>query len=334
MHELRKDPISDRWVIVANDRLRRVDDFTRSSVPATRTQADCPFCEGSENSTPPEVMAYRHGSAPNQPGWSLRVVPSKYPVLRVEGELNREGEGLLDRMDGVGAHEIVIESPAHVLSMTDLPDAAIEQLLGAFRERVRDLRNDQRLRYVMLFKNYGEAAGAHLEHSHSQLIALPVIPPQVLEELSVAEHYYDLKERCIFCDMIRQELKAGTRIVAETDQFVVLQPYAARFPFETWILPKSHQSRYEDANAQQLTNLAWVLRNTLRRIERVLERPAYNLLVHTAPLQDQSSPHYHWHIEIIPKLTRIAGFEWGTGVHINPTPPEEAAKFLRDAGIA
>jgi UDPglucose--hexose-1-phosphate uridylyltransferase len=333
MPELRKDPISERWVIIASDRVRHPGDFMRDSVPNMRSDRICPFCPGHEGKTPPELLAYRNGSQPNEPGWSLRVVPNKFPVLRVEGDLDREGDGLFDRMDGVGAHEMVIETSDHALSMTELSESSIEQVLWAFRERVCDLRNDPRLRYVMLFKNYGEAAGSQLEHTHSQLIALPVVPKRVQEELEVARRYYDFKERCIFCDLIRQETKAGIRVVTETDQFVVVEPYAPRFPFETWILPRSHQSHFEDASGSSLNNLAWVLKNTLRKLERVLERPPYNLLIHTAPLREAASAHYHWHIEIIPKLTRVAGFEWGTGFYINPTPPEESARFLRDAGL-
>ena len=333
MPELRKDPISERWVIIANDQVRRPSDFVRDSVPAVRFERICPFCPGHEDTTPPELLAHRNGSGANQPGWSLRVVPSKFPVLRVEGDLQREGEGLFDRMDGIGAHEMVIETPEHALRMTELSDANIEEVFWAFRERMRDLRNDHRLRYVLLFKNYGESAGAQLEHTHSQLIALPVVPKRVQEELDVARRYYDFKERCIFCDLVRQEMKAGTRVVTETDQYLVVEPYAARFPFETWILPKRHQSHFEESGGAEFGNLAWVLKTTLRKLERVLERPPYNLLIHTAPLQEASCPYYHWHIEIIPKLTRVAGFEWGTGVYINPTPPEESAKFLRDAGL-
>ena len=186
-------------------------------------------------------------------------------------------------------------------------------MLWAFRDRVNDLKNDRRLRYVMLFKNQGEAAGATLEHTHSQLIALPVVPKRVQEEVEGAKAYYDFKERCIFCDLIRQEAKSRARIVTETDRFVVLEPYAARFPFETWIMPKQHKSHFEDADSSSLENLAWVLRSTLRKIEKVLEWPPYNFLIHTAPLQEAANPYFHWHIEVIPKLTRVAGFEWGSG---------------------
>ena len=334
MPELRKDPVTDRWVIIATDRARRPADFVREPVSATPSGRFCPYGPGNESKTPPEVMAYRGATGRNQPGWSLRVVPNKFPVLGIEGELHREGEGLFDKMQGIGAHEVVIESPDHALSITELSDRAIEQVLWAFRDRMRDLKNDRRLRYVLLFKNHGEPAGATLEHSHSQLIALPVVPKRVTEELEGAQKYYQFKERCVFCDIIRQELRAGTRVVTETDEYAAIAPYAARFPFETWILPRQHRSHYEDTDPSQLKNLAWVLKSTLRKLEKVLERPAYNLLIHTAPLQEAGTQYYHWHIEIIPKLTRVAGFEWGTGFYINPTPPEESAQFLRDAGLA
>jgi UDPglucose--hexose-1-phosphate uridylyltransferase len=333
MPELRKDPVSERWVIIATDRVRRPSDFARESLPVTSSGRFCPFCEGHESKTPPEVLAYRNGSAANQPGWSLRVIPNKFPVLQIEGDLDREGEGLFDRMHGIGAHEVVIEAPHHALNITELADYAVEQVLWAFRDRVLDLKNDRRLRYVLLFRNQGEAAGATLEHTHSQLIALPVVPMRVQEELEVSQRYYRFKERCLFCDLVRQEIRTETRVVTETDHFVVLAPYAARFPFETWIVPRHHRSHFEDADAPQLKNLAWVLKSTLKKLEKVLERPPYNMVIHTAPLQEPVSHSYHWHIEIIPRLTRVAGFEWGTGFYINPTPPEESAMFLRDAGL-
>jgi UDPglucose--hexose-1-phosphate uridylyltransferase len=333
MPELRRDPVTERWVIISTDRVRRPSDFVREPVPSAPSGRFCPFCTGNETKTPPEVLAYRNGSGANQPGWWVRVIPNKFPVLGIEGDLEREGEGLFDRMQGIGAHEVVIETPDHALSITELSERTIEQVLWAFRERVNDLKNDRRLRYVLLFKNHGETAGATLEHTHSQLIALPVVPKRVAEELEVARRYYEFKERCLFCDLIRQEIRDGSRVVIETDRFAVLEPYAPRFPFETWILPRRHGSHYEKIDGQDIQNLAWVLKSTLRKLEKTLERPAYNLLIHTAPLQESSTAFYHWHIEVIPKLTRVAGFEWGTGFYINPTPPEESAKFLREAGL-
>jgi UDPglucose--hexose-1-phosphate uridylyltransferase len=253
--------------------------------------------------------------------------------LGIEGDLNRQGEGMYDKMNGIGAHEVIIESPQHSTTLGEMPEHQIEEVLWAFKDRVSDLKKDGRFRYIILFKNHGEAAGASLEHPHSQLIALPVIPKRVKELTDGAKLFYEMKERCIFCDIIRQESTAGIRLVMETERFTVLEPYAPRFPFETWILPKRHGSHYEDSDAPTLKDLAWVLRSTMRKIEKVLEQPAYNFVIHSAPVQEASLPYYHWHLEIIPKLTKVAGFEWGTGFYINPTPPEESARFLREAGL-
>jgi UDPglucose--hexose-1-phosphate uridylyltransferase len=331
--ELRKDPITGRWVIIATDRSKRPADFAREQVIPTGGRF-CPFCPGNELKTPPEILAYRRSGGPNEPGWMLRVVPNKFPALRVEGDLQREGEGLYDKMTGIGAHEVIIETPDHMATLSDVEEKRIEDLFWAFRDRVVDLKKDVRLRYALFFKNHGESAGATLEHTHSQLIALPVVPKRVLEELEGAKKYFDYKERCVYCDIARQEIAAGTRVVLETDHFLVISPYAPRFPFETWVIPKLHQSHAETITPQAIQDLASVMRATLRRIDKTLERPPYNFVVHTAPLQDASMPYYHWHIEIIPKLTRVAGFEWGSGFYINPTPPEESARFLREAILA
>jgi UDPglucose--hexose-1-phosphate uridylyltransferase len=319
-------------VIIATERARRPNDFLREPVEIKGARF-CPFCPGNEQKTPPEVLAYRNGSGPNQPGWHLRVVPNKFPALRVEGELDREGEGIYDKMNGVGAHEVLIETPNHNLTFSELPEKSIEELFWAFRDRVVDLKRDVRLRYIVMFKNHGESAGASLEHSHSQLIALPVVPRRVQEEIDGARRYFDFKERCIYCDIVRQDASDGRRLVMETDHFLVLAPWAPRFPFETWILPRAHRSHFETTSADAFQNLAWVARMTMRKIDKVLERPAYNFVIHSAPVQEGSMAAYHWHVEIIPKLTKVAGFEWGTGFYINPTPPEEAAEYLREVGL-
>jgi UDPglucose--hexose-1-phosphate uridylyltransferase len=319
-------------VIIATDRAKRPSDFIRQSVPPAAATI-CPFDYGNERKTPPEVLAYRNSGGRDEPGWRVRVVPNKFPVLGIEGDLNRQGEGMYDKMNGVGAHEIIIETPQHAMTLGEMPEHQIEEVLWAFKDRVNDLKRDRRFRYIILFRNYGEAAGATLEHPHSQLIALPVIPTRVKEEVDGAKLFYEMKERCIYCDIVQQETASGIRMVTETDRFAVLEPYAPRFPFETWIIPKQHQSHYEDADAPTLKDMAWVLRSTMRKIEKVLERPAHNFIVHSAPVQDPALPHYHWHMEVIPKLTKVAGFEWGTGFYINPTPPEESARFLRDAGL-
>jgi UDPglucose--hexose-1-phosphate uridylyltransferase len=332
MPELRKDPVSGRWVIISTERGKRPSDF--STPPKVREPKMCPFCPGSEHLTPPEIIAVRpDGSKPNNPGWVLRVISNKYPALKIEGDLNREGVGIFDKMNGVGAHEVIIETPHHHLDLVDLPPHEIEMVIDAYRMRMSDLRNDVRFRYVMLFKNQGEMAGASLEHAHSQLIATPIIPKRVLEELKGAETYYGYKERCIFCDIIRQELSDGCRIVGQNEEMVALEPFAPRFPFETWILPKKHLTHFDKSPDKVYAGLASILKETLLKLKLALNDPPYNYIIHSSPLVDGSERDYHWHVEIFPKLTKIAGFEWGTGFYINPTPPEAAADYLNEIDV-
>jgi len=329
--ELRKDPVVGRWVIIASDRANRPTDFIRESV-VIRGGRFCPFCYGNESKTPPEVLAYRSdGSTRNASGWSVRVVPNKFPALGIEGSLNRQGEGLYDKMNGIGAHEVIIETPEHHATLAMLPPSQIESVLWAYRDRILDLKKDRRFKYILIFKNHGAAAGATLEHTHSQLIALPVVPKWVAEEVEGARAYYAYKERCLFCDILRQEISGDVRLVAENDLFVALSPFAPRFPFELWLIPKAHQSAFEESSKPELEQLAALLKDMLSRLDLVLNRPAYNYVIHTSPVPEHLNDYYHWHLEIMPKLTNLAGFEWGTGFHINPTPPEEAAKFLKEA---
>jgi UDPglucose--hexose-1-phosphate uridylyltransferase len=335
--ELRKDPIVGRWVIISTDRAKRPTDFVREHVKMRG--GFCPFCYGNESKTPPEILAYRpspNGVPPlpkDSPGWNVRVVPNKFPALGIEGGLNRQAEGMFDKMNGIGAHEVIIETPEHSLTLGTMTEKRIEDVLWAFRDRVIDLKQDRRFKYILIFKNHGEAAGASLEHSHSQLIALPILPRTVVSELEGAKQYFIYKERCVFCDMIRQETENGIRIVGENDNFLTLAPYAPRFPFETWILPKRHESAFDNLSTQMVSGLAKALKDLLVRADRVLDNPAYNLVIHTSPVQDPHQEHYHWHIEFMPKLTKTAGFEWGTGFYINPTSPEDAAQFLREAEV-
>ena len=333
MPELRKDPVTGRWVIISTDRAKRPSDFSREHANIKGGEF-CPFCPGNESKTPPEILSYRHSENRHRGcAWNLRVIPNKFPALGIEGDLDRQADGMFDKMNGIGAHEVVIETPEHMETLATMPAKRLEDLLWAFRDRILDLKKDRRFKYILVFKNHGEAAGASLEHPHSQLIALPILPKQVVEELEGAKRYFANKERCIFCDVIHQELEAGVRVAAENQDFVTLAPYAPRFPFETWILPKRHESAFENATSSVYENLARMLGSVLRKAVRVLDDPAYNLVVHSSPLQEDTHDYYHWHVELIPKLTKTAGFEWGTGFYINPTPPEEAARFLREAEV-
>ena len=325
--------MTGRWVIISTERQKRPNVFRIEHVTPLGPE-HCPFCAGREDLTPPEVLAYRqNGTAANTPGWDLRVVPNKFPALMVEGGLEREAEGMFDRMNGVGAHEVIIETPDHDKTLAAMSEAEIERVLYAFRDRVVDLKQDRRFRYILVFKNHGAAAGATVEHTHSQLIALPIVPDFVREEIEGARQHFTAKERCVFCDIIKQELTGGQRVILEAAEIVALAPYAPRFPFETWLLPRSHGARYEEASRQQYESLARMLKSLLTRMNRVLESPSYNMIIHSLPFSEQATDFYHWHVELTPILTRTAGFEWGTGFYINPTSPEEAAQVLRAARV-
>jgi len=330
MPELRKDPVLGRWVIISTERAKRPKDF--KSVPEIKVISPdvCPFCPGNEAATPPEISAYRDpNSKPNTPGWSLRIIPNKFPALLIEGDISRRGEGIYDRMNGIGAHEVIIETPDHSMDLADLDIDLFRDVIFAYQERILDLRKDKRLRYVMIFKNFGSAAGASLEHSHSQLIATPVIPKRVMEEMDGAQRYFEYRERCIFCDIVVQETKGRKRLIAENNSFILICPFAPRFPFETWVVPRNHKSNFEDATKDELGDLASILKDCLLRLKKALNTPPYNYVIHTTPITLRGIEFYHYHLEIIPVLTHIAGFEWGTGFYINPTAPEESAAYLK-----
>jgi UDPglucose--hexose-1-phosphate uridylyltransferase len=343
MSELRHDPLSKRWVIIASERSRKPEDFLVPAEPAQEPKF-CPFCPGNEDKTPPEIAAIRPpGSSPNTPGWEVRVIPNKYPTLAIEGELERRGVGLYDWIQGVGAHEVIVESPDHDVPLAEMEIGQVEKALSVCQDRLRDLMRDARFKYTLLFKNHGIAAGASVAHSHMQLIATPVTPRAISVELDTAKSHFHLKERCIYCDLLAQEIEARERIVSLDENFAVLTPYASRFPFEILLIPRKHSHSFAEEPRAMVGSLARALRDTLARLKSVLRDPPYNFVFHTGPntetivrrrnYWDTLRVDYHWHIEILPRLTRVAGFEWGSGFYINPTPPEEAASFLREAAI-
>ena len=341
MPELRKDPLIGRWVIISTERAKRPMDFA-SSKEETEAPEVCPFCEGKEAETPQEIYAVRvNGSQPNTAGWHVRVLPSIKPVLRIEGQLQRRAKGMFDVMNGVGAHEIIVEDPQHVANIADLPVERIHEVLQATTRRMSDLEHDPRFRYVLWFKNHGGVAGSgRILHTRSQLIATPVTPKRVKEELVVSRRYFEDKERCLMCDMMSQEQQMKERIVFDSPHMMVLCPFASRFPFELMFLPKRHHCDFAAMRPEELVDLASAMKHVLARLKSVLADPPYNYILHTAPFRRHRlkaghwktiEEDYHWHIELIPRLTRVAGFEWGSGFYINPTPPEEAARYLRDA---
>ncbi len=336
MSELRKDPIVDRWVIIAAERGQRPSDF--KTKPEQPRSEGCPFCEGNEANTPPEIFAIRDSGPPNSPGWRVRVVANKFPALCIEGDLARSGIGQLDRMTGVGAHEVIIESPRHSDDLPSLSTEHVVEILATYAQRTCDLRRDDRFRHTIVFRNYKAEAGASLSHPHSQLIALPFIPKLVKEKLDSAREHYRRKERCIFCDLLEQELALAERVIYRNDHFVILSPFAARFPFSVEIYPLAHAHDFVEMDSAQQCALADALQYILQQYKITLSNPAYNMTLQTAPstLPRAGHPDYwgtiaydfHWHLEIFPRLTKMAGFEWGTGCYINPVSPEDAAEYL------
>lgn len=343
MSELRHDPLSRRWVIIATERSRRPEDFLAAPEPRHEPKF-CPFCAGNEDKTPSEITAIRPpGSQANGPGWEARVIPNKYPALAIEGELERRAHGPYDRMRGIGAHEVVIESPRHDLHMADMDAPHLERILVLCQERLRDLQRDARFKYTLIFKNHGIAAGATLLHPHTQIVATPVTPRAISVELESARQHFHLKERCIYCDLLVHEIEARQRVVILDEHFVVWAPYASRFPFEVLLMPRRHCHSFAEEPRPVLGALARCLQDLLSRLKGVLRDPPYNFVLHTAPntntlvhrrnYWDTLQADFHWHVEVLPRLTRVAGFEWGSGFYINPTSPEEAATFLREAVI-
>jgi UDPglucose--hexose-1-phosphate uridylyltransferase len=333
MNELRCDPITGRWIITFLDKIPAPSSLKAAEQPKKNGKDDCPFCYGKEDLTPHEITAHRKQGGPNTPGWSVRVVPNKYPALRVEGEITKEGDGVFDMMSGVGAHEIIVESPDHYKDMADFSYVEMEDVVWAYLSRSLDLKQDKRFKYILIFKNYGKIAGASLEHAHSQLIALPIVPKRVQEELEGATKYYDYKERCIFCDIIRQEKEEKERIIYEDERFLAFCPYVSRFPYEVWVLPKRHSADFTGLERDSVGCLARAMRDSLARIKKLLSDPPYNFIIHTSPIEGHDREDFHWHIEIMPKLTKVAGFEWGSGFYINPVPPHIAAANLLSVNI-
>lgn len=333
MSELRRDPIGGRWIIVDTDHPNYPQDFEYE--PQVYRGGTCPFCYGNETMTPPEIECIREpGTAANTPGWQVRVVANKFPALQIEGDLDRRGLGMYDMSNGIGAHEVLVETPYHQKDICDLTDQEVESFLSMYRRRALDLTKDNRFKYIMIFKNFGAAAGASLEHPHTQLIALPMVPKNVMEEIKGAQDYFEYRERCIFCDIIRQETQEKERIILENKYFLSFCPFVSRFPFEIWIMPKKHNSSFIQAPTEEVPALASILRETIIKIKKLFPQLSYNFIIHSSPINgDGGIEGYHWHIEFMPKLTRVAGFEWGSGFYLVSTPPELAARWLKEEKV-
>ena len=340
--EFRRDPVTGRWVIVAPERSLRPMTLAGAE-PAHRPDAEgrpCPFCPGQEFDTPNEVYAVRApGTLPDGPGWQLRVVPNKFPAVKPRTDTSRlhnaprypEDGSLFESISGFGRHEVVIESADHISNPALLPDERLRDVFLSYRGRLIALSADPALRYAAVFKNVGAEAGASLGHCHSQILATPLVPEIVRQELAGAKEYYSRSGWCVFCDIVRNELADGRRVVAETAHCLAATAFAGRFAYEVWVMPKAHASRYELSEDSLLDELAGLMRRVVKALDSVLSGPAYNWFLHTAPLRSADLPHYHWHFEVMPRTSRPAGFEWGTGCFVNAVAPETAAAELRRA---
>lgn len=329
MSEIRQSPATKEWVIVATERAKRPEDFAKAAPAprAPRFSPACPFCPGNEKLTPPEIASNRD----EQGSWTLRVVPNRFPALLPTEDSNREEScELFRKIPGLGQHEVIIETPVHNEPLGRSGDEKALEIVSMYRDRYRSLREDARFKLITIFRNYGVSAGTSLEHPHSQLVATPVVPLHIRHRLEEATRFYDDTGSCVFCRIIEAEKKERERVVMERDGFIVIEPFASRSPFETWILPLAHRSTFGEATSEEIAGFARVLNRVLSRLATGLQDPAYNMVVQTAPVHEEGEDYYHWHVKIFPRVTTPAGFELGTGVYINTVLPESAARYLRD----
>ncbi len=326
MAELRREPVALRWVVIITGETKGPKDYLVFRKPYREIEPvePCPFCAGNEALTPEQILAI---GGDEEGKWAVRVVPSKFPFFRIEGELDKRPEGMYDVMNAIGAHEIIIETPDHEGVWGRMGSDHIERVLRAYRERTSDLARDQRFRQVLILKNH---PGVFYLHPHSHVLAMPVIPRRIDEEVGGTLDYFRRKERCIFCDIIKEEITSGKRVIVETAHFLSFCPFASRYPFETWIIPKRHSPDFVSVGDEEMRDQASLIGTVFGRLLRVLQDPPFSFAIHSSPVQEKY-PEYHWHMEIRPRIGLREGFEWATGFFVNSTPPELAATYLREA---
>jgi UDPglucose--hexose-1-phosphate uridylyltransferase len=331
MPELRQNFFTKEWVIIATERAKRPEDLVvhRPVQPTPSFLETCPFCPGNEQKTPPEVLR----SPALGEAWQVRVIPNKFAALSSEVQPKRNMQHLRRRIDGFGFHEVIIDSPDHSRCMAMLSDEQVASILGVYKQRYNALSLDRRINHITIFKNHGLDAGASLQHPHSQLIATPVIPSQVRHRLFESLRHYDDVGECMFCHMVEREIEDQTRIVAKNECFVAMEVFASATPFATHIFPLRHMASFGEISDMEVVHLARILRTLLAKIYVGLENPDLNFTVRSGPSEYSSARHFHWYVSVIPRLTRVAGFELGSGMFINTVLPEEAAEFLRKVSI-
>jgi UDPglucose--hexose-1-phosphate uridylyltransferase len=328
--ELRKDMVRDNWVVIVADNALKPGQFpiNRNQVSSHFDGSDCPFCEGHEARTTQEIAAVRlQGSLPDAPGWLVRTVPNKFAAFNLEGELHKSHTGLFECFNGLGHHEVVVETPWHYQEIHQRSPEHIGHLYRLLRQRYQDLKQDSRIKYIQIYKNRGLFAGASQQHSHSQILAYPMVP----EQSAPIRRYYQKHRRCLICDTIEAEKAKKVRIVAETDYFLLLCPYASRFSYEAWIIPKTHTEHYDGISDLEIEDLAVISKAYVGAMMNALDQPAYNISINTAPVNNGEERGYHWFMEITPRLMVMNAVEIGTGFYMNPVAPERAAQILGQA---
>jgi len=327
--EIRQNIATKEWVIIATERARRPGEFAhpRQELTADRPAWDptCPFCPGNEEPPPME-----QARIPADGPWQVRVLLNKYPALRMEGERDRHFEGIYRWLPGVGRHEIIVESPRHNTCPALMTPQEVARVIRTFQARGRDLAQEPCIEQIIYFQNHGPDAGTSLVHPHSQIVGLPVVPSHVRSRSEGARRYFDDTGRCVYCQMVREELASAERLIAVNEQFVAFIPYAAFSPFHTWILPRRHYSTFLGASPEEIDDLGIILRDVLSRIYVGLHDPDYNYVIRSAPVHDMGRDYLHWYVTVIPHVTKTAGFEMGSGMFINVTLPEASAAFLRE----
>ena len=327
MSELRYNVICHEWVVIASERAKRPSEFSvdhQWSEDGKEYDEKCPFCPGNDKGQ--EVETFR---LPKSGPWYVRVVQNKFPALSPTGKFGSIDVGFQRSVGGFGTHEVIVEHPHHSLTLAQMEDSDLQLILKTYRERYRALRMDNRLRAIVIFKNHGPAAGTSLIHPHSQIVATPIVPNRTRSRLQEAAHFHDATGQCLFCRTLEEELQDGRRILCENEHFVAFVPYAALSPFHIWIFPRRHEASFGDVREEELPSLAKVLRPLLKRIYDGLGNPSYNMTILSIPLNERDRTAFHWYVSIVPRVSKIAGFELGCGVHINPAIPEESAEFFR-----
>lgn len=330
MPELRQNFMTKEWVVIATERAKRPDQMVvhRAAKPAVSYSDKCPFCPGHEDQTPPEILRLADGN-----GWKARVIPNKFAALSPEAKPERMIHRSMRSMGGFGVHDVIVETPDHSLAMAHMTDQHVSDILRIYKTRYTQLSLDPRIAHVTIFKNHGADAGTSLEHPHSQLIATPVISYQVRQRFQEALRHHDEYGECIFCQYIDEELEDGRRVVLESEHFVAAELFASPAPFCTHIYPRRHMASFGDISAVEITDLGRVLRSVLAKLYCGLENPDFNFTIRTAPAECVGVRYFHWYMSVIPRLTRTAGFELGSGMFINTVIPEQAAEFLRNVKV-